>query len=116
LRRLLALLSARAFEGRDSAAALCGDCADLCVPRARAGAWRLVVGADAACRIWLCLGRAFRGGEEPSGDLHLSALVSVQRLPDVLPVAGRAARAASARRGGFEVTRGWTNFAAPNTR
>src|SRR5687767_10289858 len=93
--RFLALLSPRARQAGDAAAALCRDRADDRVPWHRAGIWRLVVAARAARRLWLRLGRAFRRGEEPAGDLHLSAVVARLRLPHVLPVADRAARAAS---------------------
>src|SRR3546814_1928044 len=51
-------------------------------------------------RSFLCLGRAFRGREEPARHLHLSAVEPRRRFQDVGAVARRAARTRTRPRGG----------------
>src|SRR3546814_17721445 len=51
-------------------------------------------------RSFLCLGRAFRGREEPARHLHLSAVEPRRRFQDVGDVARRAARTRTRPRGG----------------
>src|SRR3546814_13464137 len=50
--------------------------------------------------LCLCLGRAFRGREEPAGDLHLAAVEPGRRFSDVGAVADRAAGARTRQGGG----------------
>src|SRR5580704_2041081 len=91
---VLALLFARACEARNACLALPGHEFDRALP-IRGGRDRQPVarGGDGSRRLRTGLDRAFRRGEEPAGDLSLSALVVDQRFSDVWRVAWRRAEA-----------------------